>query len=552
MRRFDAPHNVFLHELKNMIMITRTDTLQKFRTGLYSLFPKRKDAIINLLDAISGHAHKTRSVVALSEAPCFERQYTSITDAIADGLPHADWEGLQRYQYQQLVESNNNQPLCFILDCTANPRQFSKKLSDRTITHAPNPAPGNKPICVGHQYSCAALLPNRTLEGNGTWLIPLSMQRVSSDQKGNEVGMEQISDIMKLLNLNEKTVVSIGDSLYGSQACRVSASQHDNLVHIFRLNVKRNIFFPPTPDVTDSQSKGRKKEYGDKMSLSDPTTHSTPSRQASTTYRSTSNNEYSVKIDAWDNMLLRGSRNYRGSKHPITVIRIQMLDQAGKLIFKRPLWIALTGKRRSQVNLIEVYRYYKSRYNIEHLFRFAKYNLLLTDYQTSDTEHEVLWLQLCMLAYNQLYAAQSLVKRVIKKWEKYLPENKKPVDPSTPESHAFATPSQSQRGFSELLEVVGTPGAPCVQRGKNSGREPGQAGFPKPNAPIIFKQAKKHSPAVECDEKTATKAILSGSGKTASDPNPQKIESLIEFVCSRLPNFSLTPAQFGQMLQDSG
>ena len=31
--------------------------------------------------------------------------------------------------------------------------KFGLKLSDRTINHAPNPAPGNRPACVGHQYA---------------------------------------------------------------------------------------------------------------------------------------------------------------------------------------------------------------------------------------------------------------------------------------------------------------------------------------------------------------------------------------------------------------
>ena len=67
-----------------------------FRNSIYLLLLKRKDAIMNLLDAASSHGHHCKSVVQLSTAPCFERQYSSITDAIADGLSEASWEEIKK------------------------------------------------------------------------------------------------------------------------------------------------------------------------------------------------------------------------------------------------------------------------------------------------------------------------------------------------------------------------------------------------------------------------------------------------------------------------
>jgi len=32
-------------------------------------------------------------------------------------------------------------------------------MREKEIVHFPNPAPGNKPICVGHQYSLLAMAP---------------------------------------------------------------------------------------------------------------------------------------------------------------------------------------------------------------------------------------------------------------------------------------------------------------------------------------------------------------------------------------------------------
>jgi hypothetical protein len=66
--------------------------LQTFRAEIYGCFQKRKDAIMNLLDALTSAGHQSKSVVQLSQAHCFQRQYSSITDAISDGLPHTQWD----------------------------------------------------------------------------------------------------------------------------------------------------------------------------------------------------------------------------------------------------------------------------------------------------------------------------------------------------------------------------------------------------------------------------------------------------------------------------
>ncbi len=114
-------------------------------------FPKRKDAIMNLLDALTSHGHQCNSVVQLSKASCYDRKYSSITDAIADGLPSVDRQKIELLVYRYLFKDQERKLNRFLLDCTGNPRPYAQKLADRTITHSPNPAPGNKPICVGHQ-----------------------------------------------------------------------------------------------------------------------------------------------------------------------------------------------------------------------------------------------------------------------------------------------------------------------------------------------------------------------------------------------------------------
>ena len=191
-----------------------TEKLKNLRNNIYNNFPARGDANMNLLDALSSYGHRCNTVVELSESPYFERQYSSITDGIADGLCKTKWAQIMKDVYT--TTQGQQDRVLFIADCTPNPRASAKAVADRSITHSPNPAPGNKPICEGHQYSVVAMVPECSEAQEKHWLVPLSAERVPSNKKGNEMGMLQINKCIEHLELDNKLVISIGDSLYGT------------------------------------------------------------------------------------------------------------------------------------------------------------------------------------------------------------------------------------------------------------------------------------------------------------------------------------------------
>ncbi len=510
--------------------------LKQFREILYAFFPKRRDAIMNLLDALASHGQHCRSVVELSQAACFERQYSSITDAIADGLSQVDWQAVMKLVYKTTTTTKDKQVNRFLVDCTCQPRPYAHKLADRTIIHAPNPAPGNKPICVGHQYSVVTLLPPEQTARDKHWVIPLGAQRVNSTQKGNEVGMQQIVDCIDTLGLQDQLSISIADSLYGTKSCRMTASTQKNLIHLFRLNSKRNLFCPPK---ATGHPRGRKKEFGDKMVLSSPDTHPICDEQAQTTWVNRRGKSYQVTIQCWRNMRLRGSRKFRSSQHPLDLLCVRVCDAQGNALFKRPLWLAVAGERRNELGLIGSYKNYVDRYDIEHFFRFGKQKLLMASYQTPDLIHEQQWWQLCLLAYNHLYLANTLVPLLPRPWERYLPEFQHPQD-----KPLLVSASQTQRGFNKILKEIGSPAADCVARGKARGRIKGENALKREKHPIIFKNKKTFE--------TEDKSILSSSESTVISSNPQTIETLISSVRSTISIIDISPEKFAQMLIDSG
>jgi len=86
------------------------------------------------------------------------------------------------------------------------------------------------------------LLPEERETNQKHWLVPISAQRVQSNEKGNEVGMQQIIHCIQELELTDELNISLGDSLYGTEVCRATAASQENLIPIFRIKRNRNIF----------------------------------------------------------------------------------------------------------------------------------------------------------------------------------------------------------------------------------------------------------------------------------------------------------------------
>jgi len=67
------------------------------------------------------------------------------------------------------------------------------------------------------------------------------------------------------------------------------------------------------------------------------------------------------------------------------------------------------GEQRGELSPIVAYQSYRQRYDLEHMFRFSKQRLLMTEFQTPEIEHmSENWIRLVMLSYVQLWAAREL------------------------------------------------------------------------------------------------------------------------------------------------
>lgn len=476
-------------------MCDTVEQLVEFREELHRTFSFRSDATMDLIDTIAGNS-LAKSAVELSLSSLFPRQYSSLHDAVDNFLVprSADKVKEERHTHQQirmrilaeqLLEPLRRNFFLFGLDTTGQPRPFAKTLADRGIHYHPNPAPGNKPVVVGHSYSVLAGLPEKEDRTSPPWVIPLLIRRVSTDEKATDVGATQVKDLLKdeVLSFGSKLSVLAADSSYSACKFLGQIVKQENLATIVRVRGDRTFY--RMPKLSDSPGgKGHPVWYGTPFDMKDSTGWGEPYATEVVPLTLRNGRVCQVEIKAWYNLLMSGKRDIPMHKYPFTLILIRLKDTNGKEVFKRPLWLIIIGKRRQEITLFDAYEAYRQRYDMEHFFRFGKHKLLMSSYQTPDVEHEQNWWEIVGLAYAFLYIAAPLAQNLPRPWERYLPQLKEPKPGNLP------PPSMVQRNLPLIIRQIGTPALLPKPRGKSPGREKGYSPGKRERLPVVIKKGK--------------------------------------------------------------
>jgi len=459
--------------------------LKNFRDSIYRFFPSRRDAALDLVDALSSN-RAASSVVELSLSPLHRRNYCSITRVLDEYLSKDVTAAQQQRGLTKLLSS-----LCplvqqrgfhlFAVDCTPEPRIFSPTLEDRSYVYAPNAVCGNKPVTLGHKYSIAAYLPEKPDANTPPWLIPLACTRIDTTKHAELTGMEQIAACIKSRSeFKNQLAVSLGDSAYNNPLCLSIAKNNVNQVHVSRSRNNKKFFYPYTPDeITDTKKRGRPKAYGDIHKLKDPSTWRAPNESIEFSQMSARGKVHIIKIDCWNEIIMKGKKGGKLSDYPLRLLRVQVCKTSGEFLFNRPLWLTAAGKRRMELSLSDIFNSYRQRFDTEHFFRFGKNRLLMDKIQTPDVRHEESWWQLVMIAYAQLYLSRSLASVFPNPWEKYLPAFKA--------NATIKSPTQVQNDFERIIRMIGTPAQPPKPRQKAPGRKLGDIQIKRTRHPIVKK-----------------------------------------------------------------
>jgi hypothetical protein len=455
--------------------------LKQFRHEVYQNFNncKRTATLMELVDAISSNT-TARSVVELSLNSHFRRHYTALNKAVkVNALPK---QKLAELASLTIDEPSQRKFHLLATDVTSAPRPFAETLRDRGFVYQPNTLKGNKPIAIGHQYSFWAWLPETTLPKSGNWVVPLSLQRVSSQANKEQVGAKQLDELLanKDLPFGEAFCVEVADSAYSKPAYLSANREYANLVTIARARGTRVFYRQPAPEEQPAE-KGHPTWYGNPFHLKEPETWDTPDQTVETTFVSHKQVTYRVEIQAWHNLIMRGKKACPMRQHPFRLVKIRWYNQKGKALFQKPLWLIVMGERRMELSLLDIYQAYLQRYDLEHFFRFGKQKLLLDKFQTPDDQREEHWWRLVALAYLQLWVAKEVASHLPRPWEQYLPA---PVDKQP-------TPAMVLRDMSRIIRQIGTPAPAPKLRGKSPGRCKGAKFTPRIRLPVMKKGLSK-------------------------------------------------------------
>jgi hypothetical protein len=456
--------------------------LEQFRQSLYQNFNNRADTLMEVVDALCSSA-AAQSPVELTLADGYRRSYSTLYKAV-DGF---EWESTQMAELLSpyLPTPRQRRFWLFGVDVTSQPRAYAPTVRDRGMVYQPNQIKGNKPVTVGHQYSTVALLPEAESSVTSSWALPLMTQRVASAEDKEQVGAGQIDALLseRKLPFARSLCAEVGDTHYSKPEYLYANRKHSNLVSIARVRSNRTFYRQVVSDAS-AQRRGHPTWYGDSFSLKDSTTWPAPDETASVSQVSRSGKRYQVEIEGWHNLLMRGQRQPQRlsmHEHPFTLVRIARFDEQGTQVGQHPLWLLVIGERRHELSLSEIYYAYEQRFDLEHFFRFGKQKLLLTDFQTPDTEREEKWWQLVHLAYAQLWMARHVAHCLPRPWERSLP---------TMRSRRIS-PTLVQRDFARIVRQLGTPAQPPKRRGYSPGRRKGTKLVPRPRLKVVVKGHKQ-------------------------------------------------------------
>lgn len=411
-------------------------TTYEFCLRILSLGVHCSKPLVNLVMSLCGH--KARSVAELSESPVYRYQYSSIYKCI-DNLASDDksFQAVERevidFCFRDYVDTPSDGTYELKTDKTPIAKPHSPTHSDRRVIAVPNCVNGvQRPLDVGHELSVVGLYIKEA-----AWMLPLSFSMIPSQKTPSEVAVEQIRSLMedKSLPLQGASLVSnAADSGYATATYIDGVKDIDNLVSIVRFRSGSKVYAP--------QTSSSKTIYGQKYYLypetkqkhykKHPKTQQPYSvEQLSITERAAdkvvwredqlkNGRKVRVRIRQWNDVLLRTKQHIKMSDKPFNLIMVEVFDaQSNELVFTAPLFLAVFGPKRHQLDPLEVYQRYRHRFGLEGMFRFCKQQLLLEGYQAASLQAFKNWSLVVLIAMWMLFSARNDLIPKCPKWQKY-------------------------------------------------------------------------------------------------------------------------------------
>lgn len=225
----------------------QTPTLfQQFRQQLYQSLPKRADATLDFIDALTVAGH-VASPVALSEESPFRRKFSSIYDVLSEGqLEPAPLHTLLTAAQPVEAETMAGYEV-YGLDATPDERPEAETLAERGLLKAQK----NEPVRLGQKFSWLV----RLVKPGTSWVAPWDVRRIKTSSNDNQTAAEQVK---ALDQQNSRLKVVVADSLYANQMFLAVFVVVQTVIALVRLRQNLTLYEQPLPKPAGSRGAPRK------------------------------------------------------------------------------------------------------------------------------------------------------------------------------------------------------------------------------------------------------------------------------------------------------
>jgi hypothetical protein len=435
-----------------------TTIWQTYRSQVYESFTRGADALFTLADALLAES-QGKSLAQLSLSPFFERQWSSVYEALEDGK--IDVHRLRQAGVRALLGAfGDHDPIYIAVDTSGVERDDADTSEDRGIIHVSNLPLADKPIAIGWTFSSVVLLPDEP----SSWAPILDQKRVPTTQTPIQVAIEQLKALRPLLG--DRPVTVLADRAYATpqflRACR-QLGYHV----IVRLKSNRKLYRPGGVRI---HKNGPTPKDGPLFQGKYKQTHGEPEAVC----QQQDSKGRPIRISRFGDLHFKEDRDLT-----VKIIGVECGSAKGTKRDPRLSWFVTLDE---QIPLQQVPTRYALRFCVEHVYRFLKQDLLWTSAHVRTPEQFERWSWLVAITFNQLYLARDLGQATYHPWER----KDRPL-----------TPRQVRRVMPTLLCQLGTPARPCQPRGLAPGRAAGFHPKPAKRFPVIVKNPKKKKkPAV--------------------------------------------------------
>src|SRR5438270_2262397 len=447
--------NVSTRTKLRTIPLMNLTTLQAVRHEMYTCFGNAKDALCNLVDALSSEAG-ARSFPEWSFSPFFERSWASLYEALEDGQIDAQRLRQLFVDFAPLPEAG--EIVVLGVDTGNLYRPEAQTAQDRTLVPIANLPKHTHAASPGWVMSHVVLLP--THAGQGTFILDTA--RVASTELATEVAARQLRAVVALLLAHGLHPIIIGDRWY---ACAPFLTRLADVEACCLLRVKSNrVFYRPAPERFPGQV-GASRKDGERFQCQDESSHGAPDE----TWEGLDAKGARIEVRCWQHLHLRTARSLE-----LSLIQIIRHGATGRARDPKISWFVWKGERCAP--LAQISPTYRLRYSHEHGYRFDKQELLWDEPRLSTPERTERWTHMVACAHNLLVLARPLVEGSYRPWET---------------RSSLPTLTQVRRAMPTLLQQLGTPARAPQPRGKAPGRAKGFHPKPRTRHPVIRKTSKK-------------------------------------------------------------